>query len=207
MTVIFRKKYYLSSLLALLLGASCTPMMATDVAVPAEGKLSNPEPSTPAPTPTPAPIPQKPDFSCLIDKPDYNMKFKVNRFEMTDSGGVNVGFNLLSGLFQAIGLNVDYATGTLNTSLSLFEAFKPVNSVVDAEGQSSHEKMNFGANFSAGIAGGGFNYYSQTPVYDLSGDAIKNNLENALAMLSKKQEDWSTHILEVKSDREFLIPT
>lgn len=181
-----------TAVLALAL-AACAPMAASF------------QDGTPVTKKEDTPIVAKDELACLDDKIDFDLRVSVNRFEMSGGSGANAGFNP-GGLLQLIGLNVTYDSGDLNTSMSLYQAFKTKAAIANGEGVATKSSFGFGLNFLAGLFNGGFNFYSQTPVFDLSKDALTSNLGTLVTDLKKYMDPWSTNIVTVMSETEFIIP-
>lgn len=153
------------------------------------------------------PANDKPELWCFDGKVDLELRASVNRFDMVSGTSVHAGFGGIPGIaFQALGFNVKYSSGQLDTTMSLYQALKTTE-LTTQSGRGEKRDVVFGFDILAGW-GGGFEYQSQTPIYDLSQAALVDNLNKLVSVLPKLGlEQWSTHVIDVYPEENgFVIP-
>lgn len=171
--------------------AACAPMSPSFEAVPLISKEAGTE--------------VQDDLSCVVDAADYTITTDILSFQMTSSAGASVGFNLLSGLLKAIGISFESAKGQLDLAMHVHDPLKSTVALVDTTGTATSSKIKFGVDFSLAMLAANANYYYQTPVANLSNDALKNSLANAKAKLSAVQSEWGTRVYKVIDQTQVLV--
>ncbi len=151
--------------------------------------------------------PEHHELWCFDGKADFELRASVLRFEMTNGTSVSAGFNGILGLpLQALGLNVKYSRGQLDTAMTLYKTMK-YSELTTQSGRGEKKDVTFGLDLLAGWAGG-FAYQSQTPIYDLSQAALVDSLNKIVSVLPRLGlERWSTHVIDVYPEENgFVIP-
>lgn len=142
--------------------------------------------------------------TCVPDATDYNVKMNVYAFQMTDSAGINFGFNAVSGLLKAIGLGVQVESGTINSTFELDDPLKPVSFSVAGDATLSKDSFNFDVDL--GVVSIGANAAFTTSVNNLTAAALTSALSSAATQVTKLSPTWSTHVTHVNDATHVVVP-
>lgn len=144
--------------------------------------------------------------ACEIQPAEYTIDTRMVAFDITTSGGVHAGFNLLTGFLKLLSVDMKASSGRMVTGMSLYDAVSPKYELVNVMG--SGRSVNFGAEVSLGIQniGAGFNFEHKTPLTSLIESSLSETFGLLYGEMSRLQEPWHTQVAAVPSANEVVIP-
>ncbi len=143
--------------------------------------------------------------ACQIDYDDYQLDTHIAAFELVSKTGIGFGFNLLTGFFRALGLDVKLEKGQMVSYMTLSETIQPTEPVASVEGKGTSNKSEFNVNIDIAQLGANLSYFKQTPLSTLSSKTVRNNLTNLKDELDSAQIPWKTKIVYAKNG-DLIIP-
>jgi hypothetical protein len=145
--------------------------------------------------------------ACEINYADYQLDEQIVDFEVTSTTNVNAGFNLITGILQAIGLSVQASKAQMEVSMHLYPTNDPTSSLADATGTATATNTSF--NFSIDIydIGAGVGNSTTTPVTTLTSNTINSGLANVATALTKDALAWSSRVVDLlPTQNQFIVP-
>lgn len=144
--------------------------------------------------------------ACEIQRTEYALDAKLMSFEVTDEGGLNAGFSLISGFLKLLSLDFKATTGKLTVGLSIYDPMVPSVNLTNALG--GGRSFNFGASVDAGFEniGAGFDYGHSTPLAALAQDSLNDGFTTLSTNMTTKQAAWKTQVLAIPNKSQYVIP-
>lgn len=142
---------------------------------------------------------------CQVAYDDYQLDTHIAAFELVSKTGIGFGFNLLSGFFRALGLDVKIEKGQMVSYMTLSETIQPTEPIASVEGKGTSTKTDFNVSIDITKLGADVSYFSQTPLSTLSSKTVRNNLTNLKSELDSANIDWKSKIVYAK-DGDLIIP-
>lgn len=145
--------------------------------------------------------------TCEVQPTNYVLDTRMVAFELKNSFGFNMGFDLLSGLFKLFELSFTARRGQITLAMSLFDPVAPNYELMNSLGgaQMRGSEFKFGLNYDQIAAG--FNFFSQTPVTKLAERALDETLSKLNTDITGLQEPWSSQVLAIPTETEVVIPS
>ncbi len=149
--------------------------------------------------------------ACVLSNSDYTLDEQLQDFEIVSQTNVDFGFNLLSGLINAFGLNIQTKSGQMTMVFTLHPTLAPENVAANSTGTASMSSNSFSFNLGIWQIGVNASYFYQTPLSTLTGNTIKNGLSNLRSNFnannSASSAAWSTHVVWADNNAgQYVIP-
>ncbi len=143
--------------------------------------------------------------SCLVNRPDYSLEVIVDSYEITSSGGLSFGFNLLNQFLKALGASFKTKSGLVTMEMNLYEPFEDSNAIASGKGSGKSSGNEFKANIDAYLFNVSADYYYQTPFAVLTEKGLRNTFVYTLNSLAEVETPWSSTVTSIDSSESVMI--
>lgn len=154
---------------------------------------------------------QRPNLSsrpeCEVQPTNYVLDTRMVAFELKNSFGFNMGFDLLSGLFKLFDLSFHTRRGQITLAMSLFDPVAPHYELMNSLGGAQMRGSEFRFDLNYDQISAGFNFFTQTPVTKLAERALDATLAKLNTDITGLQEPWSSQVLAIPTETEVVIPS
>lgn len=145
--------------------------------------------------------------SCILAYSDYQLDEKLMTFQITDTAGIDFGFNVNSGWLKAIGLNVKTKKGRMDMTMHIYDSTDPKESLADTIGSATATDSSFNVNLDLILFKTDIGYAHNTPLATLMLNTIKNGLNSLRTKMQKSAPVWSSPIVYIdEPKRQVIIP-
>lgn len=144
--------------------------------------------------------------ACEIQPTQYILDTKMVAFDVTTSGGLHAGFDLISGFLKLLSIDFKAASGRMLIGMSLQDSVSPKTELVNVMG--SGRSVDFGAGLNIGFSqiGAGFSFNHKTPLTSLIEASLNDTYTALYYQMYDRQEAWNTQVVAVPSKYEAVIP-
>jgi hypothetical protein len=144
--------------------------------------------------------------ACEIQYAEYALDTKLIAFELVSSGGVHVGFDLLTGFLKLLNIDLKASSGRMSIGMSLLDPLSTSRELSSVIGAGT--SYDFGANVDLGFQsiGAGFSFYYKTPISTLAQNSLTDTFTNLTNDMAKNQEPWNTQVVAVPTDNDLVVP-
>lgn len=144
--------------------------------------------------------------ACEVNEVEYLLDAKMVAFEMTSSGGLRAGFNLLTGFLQLISVDFKAKSGNMAMAMDLYDPMTPHTQLVSVPGKGTFVSFNASVNLGFQNIGAGFDFYHQTPIAKLADKSLRNTFANLNSEITRLQAPWSTEIVALPTPEDIIVP-
>ncbi len=144
--------------------------------------------------------------ACEINEVEYLLDTKMVAFELTNSGGFHVGFNLLSGFLQLVSLEFKAKSGSMAMAMDLYDPMMLNKQLASVVGKGTFVSFGTSVNLGFQNIGAGFDFYHQTPLAKLAEKSLSDTFTNLNSEIVKLQAPWSTEVVAIPNDEEVVVP-
>lgn len=130
---------------------------------------------------------------CEVQARDFDLQARVVTLEMTDQYNVNVGFDLMAGIFKPLALKFEAATGTARMNVTATSPFFASTPIANEFGEATMNRSRFQFTFDLWKLKTDLGWLHQTPLFELSHDMIADGLANAAKSLA--ENPWNARVL------------
>jgi hypothetical protein len=144
--------------------------------------------------------------TCEVQPTEYILDSKMIAFDVTTSGGLHAGFDLVSGFLKLLSLDFKASSGRMVIGMSLQDSISPKTELVNVMG--SGRSVDFGAGVNIGFSqiGAGFSYDQKTPLTSLIESSLNDTFSALFYQVAARQQAWNTQVVAVPTRNEAVIP-
>ena len=136
------------------------------------------------------------DASCLVELPQLTIGGEVRSFEMKSGGGLSIGFGPF-GSYETNNIfpsaNVKVQNAELEVGVKAIDTLEEVL-LAGSTGEATQSRVDLGLNINFGNFSLGPSYYFQSPLADVTRNALTKSLNDVIEKLA--EEPWYTRVIE-----------